>query len=245
MLIQRITYLSNSFCYKKNKNSYTLLGRNDYMNEIVSFKKEIEFKTMINEVTSISIEHTLSETGDNKIGGNLIISGTYKQTEASQIENPFSYKVPVDIEVDKKYDLTDLVIDIADFTYEVIDNSKLKINVDLILDKLKVIEVEEDNNEIEEVNDLFEEEDNEEKLEIPVREECENEEETNDSLFSYLDDSKETYKTYSIHIVKDSDTLERIMDEYKVDRETLEEYNNLDELKTGFKLIIPSNNENN
>ena len=106
------------------------------MKEIVSFKKEIDFNTMLDKITSISLEHTLGLTEEKNIKGDVIVSGTYKQTEASQIDNPFSYKIPVDIELDDKYDLTNLIIDIDDFTYEVLEGNKLKINVDLLLDKL-------------------------------------------------------------------------------------------------------------
>ena len=81
---------SSIFCYKNIIYAYILTEGNDYMNEMVSFKKEIEFKTMINNITAISLEHTLMQTGTNSIGGDLIVTGTYKQTEASQIENPFS-----------------------------------------------------------------------------------------------------------------------------------------------------------
>ena len=144
------------------------------MHEIVSFTKDIEFKTMINEITSISLEHTLMLSGSDSIKGDFIVSGTYKMTAASQLENDFSYKIPVDIVMDDKYDLTNLVIDIDDFTYEVVDEEILRVNIDLLLDKLelkKVEEVKEDEKEKEEDNlvtldDLFMESDTKEKLEL-------------------------------------------------------------------------------
>lgn len=144
------------------------------MHEIVSFTKDIEFKTMINKITSISLEHTLMLSGSDSIKGDFIVSGTYKMTAASQLENDFSYKIPVDIVMDDKYDLTNLVIDIDDFTYEVVDEEVLRVNIDLLLDKLelkKVEEVKEDEKEKEEDNlvtldDLFMESDTKEKLEL-------------------------------------------------------------------------------
>ena len=144
------------------------------MHEIVSFTKDIEFKTMINKITSISLEHTLMLSGSDSIKGDFIVSGTYKMTAASQLENDFSYKIPVDIVMDDKYDLTNLVIDIDDFTYEVVDEEILRVNIDLLLDKLelnKVQEVKEDEKEKEEDNlvtldDLFMESDTKEKLEL-------------------------------------------------------------------------------
>ena len=144
------------------------------MHEIVSFTKDIEFKTMINKITSISLEHTLMLSGSDSIKGDFIVSGTYKMTAASQLENDFSYKIPVDIVMDDKYDLTNLVIDIDDFTYEVVDEEILRVNIDLLLDKLelkKEEEAKEDEKENEEDNlvtldDLFMESDTKEKLEL-------------------------------------------------------------------------------
>ena len=140
------------------------------MHEIVSFTKDIEFKTMINKITSISLEHTLMLSGSDSIKGDFIVSGTYKMTAASQLENDFSYKIPVDIVMDDKYDLTNLVIDIDDFTYEVVDEEILRVNIDLLLDKLELKKVEEVKEKEEDnlvtLDDLFMESDTKEKLEL-------------------------------------------------------------------------------
>ena len=220
------------------------------MNEIVSFNKEIEFKTMINKITSISLEHTLL-VEDDSIRGDLIVSGTYKQTEASQIENPFSYKIPVDIEIDDKYNLEDITIDIDNFTYDINDNV-LKLNIDILLDNLKLKEPKKEDSMIETLDDLFlETDDRKEELNIPIEESKEESEEEkttdqqeiniqSESLFSNLDKSKETYETYSVYIMRDNDSLEEIINKYNTSREKLEEYNNLNEIKIGTKLIIPN-----
>lgn len=237
---------SSIFCYKNIIYAYILTEGNDYMNEIVSFKKEIEFKTMINNITSISLEHTLMQSGDNSIGGDLIVTGTYKQTEASQIENPFSYKIPVDIEIDNKYNLDEMKIDIDDFTYD-FDGDKLNINVDILLDNLKLNKPKkEEKEELETLNDLFLEMDNKEELniqeekkeqvELPLEESTDNSE----SLFTNLDKSKETYKTYRVYILRENDTLDYVLNKYNVSREALEEYNELNDIHIGSKLIIPN-----
>ena len=236
---------SSIFCYKNIICAYILTEGNDYMNEIVSFKKEIEFKTMINSITSISLEHTLMQSGVNSIGGDLIVTGTYKQTEASQIENPFSYKIPVDIEIDDKYNLDEIKIDIDDFTYD-FDNDKLNINVDILLDNLKLNEPKkEEKEELETLNDLFLEMDNKEELVIPeikeeVIEEKDEPKDNSESLFSNLDKSKETYKTYRVYILRENDTLDDVLNKYNISRETLEEYNELNDIHIGSKLIIPN-----
>ena len=111
------------------------------MKKLVPFTKEIEFKTMISKVTSISLEHTLRVEKDNLISGYFILEGTYKMTQASQIDEEFSYKIPVDIELDEKYDTSNITLDIDDFTYEVIDEEKMRLNITLCIDNIEEKEV--------------------------------------------------------------------------------------------------------
>ena len=108
------------------------------MKQIIPFNKEIVFKTMISKVTSISLEHTLSLQDESTISGDFIVSGSYKMTEASQIDEDFCYKVPVEIEIDNKYDTSNLDLEIDDFTYEVIDEEKLLLNIALCIDGLEL-----------------------------------------------------------------------------------------------------------
>jgi len=59
------------------------------------------------------------------------------------------------------------------------------------------------------------------------------------SIFSSLANSEETFSTYYVYIVRESDTIESIIEKYKTTREEIENYNNLDDVKVGSKLIIP------
>ena len=63
------------------------------------------------------------------------------------------------------------------------------------------------------------------------------------SLFSSFSDSDESFSTYSVYIVRENDTLESIMSKYKVHREELEDYNDLNNLMIGTKIIIPTHYE--
>ena len=64
------------------------------------------------------------------------------------------------------------------------------------------------------------------------------------SIFSSIASNEETFSTYYVYIVRENDTLEFIMDKYKVTRELLQNYNDLNDIKIGSKLIIPcANNE--
>ena len=113
------------------------------MMQIIPFKKEINFKTMISKVTSISLEHTLKIIDEYNIGGDFIVSGSYKMTEASQLDEEFSYKVPIEIAIDKKYDTSNISLEIDDFTYEILNEERLLLNIDLCIDNLELKHVEE------------------------------------------------------------------------------------------------------
>lgn len=57
-------------------------------------------------------------------------------------------------------------------------------------------------------------------------------------LFSNLDDT-ETYTTYYVYIVKEEDTIDKILAKYSITKEDLESYNDITDIKPGDKVIIP------
>ena len=61
-------------------------------------------------------------------------------------------------------------------------------------------------------------------------------------LFSNLDDT-ETYTTYYVYIVKEEDTIDKILVKYGITKEDLEDYNDITEIKAGDKVIIPKKSE--
>lgn len=196
------------------------------MEKIVPFKKNIDFEDNIYEITSISLEHSLTLKEENLISGSFMVSGTYKRTE---INNPldFEYELPFEIRIDKKYDTTNVKADINNFYYETVDSKILSVNIDVILENLEEKEeiMEEDRQII-----------TEEPREI-INEESEEQE---DSLFKDLDDN-EKYVTYKVHVITENDTKESISQKYEITISDLEKYNSLNDLKIGDKIIIPSN----
>ena len=60
-------------------------------------------------------------------------------------------------------------------------------------------------------------------------------------LFSNLDDT-ETYTTYYVYIVKEDDTIDKILTKYGVTKEDLEAYNDIAAIKPGDKVIVPKTN---
>ena len=65
------------------------------------------------------------------------------------------------------------------------------------------------------------------------------------SIFESFANTEETYSTYSVYILRENETLDEVINKYKTTREELSEYNDLDNLRVGSKLIIPSLLESN
>ena len=118
------------------------------MKQIISFEKEIAFKTMIGEVTSISLEHTLAFQGPSTISGDMIVSGTYKMTEASTLEEDFQYAIPVDIMLTKDLEEDNRSITIHNFTYDIRNEDTLHLYIDVLVKGREVIDLEEDKEEV-------------------------------------------------------------------------------------------------
>lgn len=232
------------------------------MKKIIPITKEITFRTMIGEMTEVSLEHTLNLVDPHTVEGNLVVKGRYKMTEASTIEEDYSEEVPLSIEVDEKYDTKDLEVLIDDFYYEIINENILRIHVDVALDGLTLKEEEEEPLEVleeevrsdvdslpslEEVPEVMVEEVEvvppAEEVPVEVEEKVESVEVVPElgvnSIFSALENTDETFSTYSVYLVQEGDTIDSILSKYNATKEDLQDYNNLDEIKIGSKLIIP------
>lgn len=202
------------------------------MKKIVSYEKEIVFKTNIGEITSISLERELS-INNLLVSGVFNISGEYKITTASTTVESFEYKLPFEINIDEKYDTKQATVDIDDFYYEVINDNILKVSIDLKIDKLKEpelnkkeINLDREDEEIMEIN----EEPEGIISDIPNK---------INSLFSNVNDT-DNYISYNIYIVREGDDLSSILDKYQISEEDLKKYNDLSSLEIGNKIVIPS-----
>lgn len=120
------------------------------MKKTISFEKKIDFPTMIGEITAIALEHNLKFIDESNIEGEFEVSGTYKLTEASRIEEPFNYKIPADIVLVEKLELDTTKIEIEDFYYEIENDDRLICYIDVKIEGVEEIEITEEE-EIEEV----------------------------------------------------------------------------------------------
>lgn len=110
------------------------------MKKIISFKKELEFSSMIGEITAISLDHNLSFIDKSNITGEFTISGKYKLTEASRIEEDFEFKIPAEIILPEKLDLKTTKIDISDFYYELENDDTMTCYIDVKVEGLEQLE---------------------------------------------------------------------------------------------------------
>ena len=200
------------------------------MKKIVPYKKELEFKTEVAEIASISLEHTLQKVGDNYISGNFMLNGEYKIVDISVNTEKFDFELPFEISIDKKYDTSNLTIDIDDFYYE-LKGDKMAVNIDVLLDNLE---------EKEEVRTVIEPEVKkevkaEEKKEVPL----ETKDEVRENFLNSLNVT-EAYRTYKVYIIREGDTLNSILERFQVTKEDLEAYNDISNIKVGLKIIIPT-----
>lgn len=303
------------------------------MKKVIPFEKELLFKTSVNEITAISLEHSINLISEDTISGNFIITGEYKITEASIKREPFSFELPFDIALGTRLNINECVIDIDDFNYKLKDSNTLYVKIDLYIEgeekEEEVRTVEKETEDSLEEDKLDEEEDKIEeepvKEEEPLKEDRElpeekelpkerklpeekelpkerelpkekelpeeelpkeeveeprtvnivkdlpkiasevnimsnkaditpdeavtntninvnnnkNTDNTLSSIFNDLSDN-ETYSTYRVYIVKEGDTIDKIIEKYEVDKEKIELYNDIADVKPGDKLIIPS-----
>ena len=239
------------------------------MKQIVPFKKDLLFKTKVSEITSISLEREIDTSEAGIITGVFHITGNYKMNEGSINRDNFSFDLPFDITLDPRYDISTVKADIDDFYYDVINSDTLSVNIDLFIEaeylpedvtkeedtldeKAETEKIEEVRVEKMKVDDVKDDipvvdEKKEEIMEKISTEEIKEETRDNDNitasdLFSNLDDS-ETYTTYYVYIVKEEDTIDKILVKYGISKDELESYNDITNIKPGDKVIIPKTYE--
>ena len=219
------------------------------MKKKVTIDKKIEFPSMIGEISAISLEHKLDFIDEKNIEGYFLLTGKYKLTEASRLEDDFEYKIPAEIILSESVDLSDTKIEITDFSYEIEDDIVMNCHIELLIEGLELINMEEDSEERECDGDLPEEK----EIEIPKKEEIielrvDEEEKSDDisvqgSLFTNLSDEQDSFGTFIVYIVRQNETVNTIIEKYATSLEELEKYNDLSDLKDGTKLIVPVKNE--
>ena len=214
------------------------------MKKNVAFEKKIEFPTMIGEICSISLEHTLKFVDESNIEGDFLLMGNYKMTEASRLEENFSYKIPTEIALTERIDLNTSKLEITDFTYEIENDDVMVCHIELSIEGLEILEEEKEHEERDCDGDSV----TEKEIEIPVVEK--QEESVEDAVSIKVDDDKkdfffnlkddnDTYGTFLVYIVRQNESLHDIVEKYHTSVEEVEKYNDVGNITIGSKLIIP------
>ena len=203
------------------------------MKEIIPLKKDIIFNTVIGEITNINLDNDY-KIKDELIEGNVSISGSYKMTEASVIEEEFFYKIPFGVSIPKNINKDSIKIEIDDFKYET-NKDVLSVNIDLEFSCESNTDIEEIK-EIEPINESIDTSINEVKNDIVYDSEITN-------ITNNIVNSDDKYYTYKIYIVRSGDTIESICKKYNITIDDIKDYNDLTNIKENDKIIIPQINE--
>lgn len=236
------------------------------MKKIINFTDDIEFRNNIYEISSISLEREFEAT-ENDISGTFIITGSYRGHEISLNQESFTKKIPFSYHFEEPMDKETITMEVDDFTYE-IDQNKLCVEIEYEIEGDKMMFDDErefdkflENHEVELVDfkdDIKEEkeeekpiiEENVEVCEQEKEEEKEKQEKNEDrevkvdtEIMDTLTGGENTYITYHIHVCDESDTLEYIANKYKISIDVIKDYNSIDNISVGMKLIIPCQDE--
>lgn len=228
------------------------------MKEILNFNGEIEFRNNIFEVSSISLETEYAAT-ENDINGNFVITGSYRGHEISLNQENFTKKLPFNCKFSETIDKDSVNLEVKDFTYE-IDQNKVLVNIEYEIEGEKMVFEDErefdkflENHEVEVVDFKELEEEKEEIPEIVEENNVELPEDKTEEedravkveseIMDTLKEGENTYITYHIHVCDESDTLDYLANKYKISIEVIKEYNSIDDVSVGMKLIIPCQDE--
>ena len=217
------------------------------MNCKIPFTKDIDFEKKVSEITSISLEHE-TNVEEGVLKGNFIVSGDFKSHEVSVNKEAFSYILPFEIDLAEDVDENTIEFMIEDFTYEIVDNSILRVNIDFNV----IASLKEKEENLSEEEPLFQDAENafldneekpvergEEEIKEPIKEEGESE----DTIINNVKAEDNEYATYHIHMVSDGESVETICTMYNSNINILQDYNDLSNINAKDKLIIPENNE--
>lgn len=223
------------------------------MNCIIPFTKDIKFKTNIAEILSISLEHDFTANPEEVLG-NFTISGDYKSHEVSVNKDHFEYVLPFSVNMTTKIDEESVNFEVEDFTYEIIDNDILRVNIEY---SINASEIKEEPKEEElfkrveepELDKILEEietdreEPKEEVKEVKEDEERDITDEAKNTILDSINNTNDAYVTYHIHEMKETDTIESICIKYNTSKNIIGDYNDIENLVIGDKIIIPEVNE--
>lgn len=239
------------------------------MQIIKKINRELEFNYNISEITSICMDIDYKVNGNVLSGVlNLegdYVSSNFEDTR-EDFDKKLDFSIDLDKNIDTntvKVEIDDFTYSIDQNKLNI--NVDLSLSYEFVLfdekkEFDKFIESREiDTNTLEEIKKVEEvrevEEDNEGTCEIEEQEEkleskevvdskdneAIEEEQRNieESIIDMASNFNDDFITYHIYIVNDVDTLDSIAEKYHISIDIIQEYNNIENLKSGMKLVIP------
>lgn len=227
------------------------------MNQKIEFKKDCMLKTYVSSITDISLTHDYKIL-DDTIEGYFDVTGSYKVTMSSVETEDFMFTIPFTIALSSLIDKDTIDLKLSDFNYSVEkDVLHLKMFLDMDYQEIEIKEEVEDSEEIDNmINDLMDKESttdikspsefhNEVMLDnvIDSKEEASTKEKVSEKNFNTIfNEVKENnFSKYKVYIMRSEDTLESILVKYNVTMDEIKEYNDIDNINIGSKIVIPYN----
>ena len=227
------------------------------MKETIEFKKDCMLKTYASSISDITLSHDYKILEDT-IEGYFDVAGSYKATISSVETEDFFYTIPFTIALSSLIDKDSINLSIHDFSYETEkDVLHLKMVLDMEYTKLPEEvnneEIEETGeNEMEEVNDVIDDYINEKDLLSPkdfhdevmldkttTIKETNNEITDNNMKTIFNNVTEKEYSKFKVYIMREEDTLDSILLKYNVKMDEITEYNDVENIHVGDKIIIP------
>lgn len=225
------------------------------MNQKIEFKKDCMLKTYVSSITDISLTHDYKIL-DDTIEGYFDVTGSYKVTMSSVETESFMFTIPFTIALSSLIDKDTIDLKLSDFNYSVEkDVLHLKMFLDMDYQEIEIKEDTEDNEEIDNmINDLMDKESttdikspsefhNEVMLDNVIDSKEEVKEKVSEKNFNTIfNEVKESnFSKYKVYIMRSEDTLESILVKYNVTMDEIKEYNDIDNINIGSKIVIPYN----
>ena len=237
----------------------------------ISLEHEIsKSPDMINGVFYISGEYKISEAlldtekFNFELPFDIALSNTYKTDSLLVDFDDFRYslisdkslKVNIDLYIDGEVEEQSIELPEPRYVSEESKEFENRVDIDNMLEELidkplntfveeSVVEeeVKEETPDSEIIEperiDLLKEMLNEPKEEEMEENNINNNENMNLNVFD--NDKEENYVTYRVYVVEENDNIDTILTKYKITKEELSNYNDIENIKCGDKLIIPTN----
>ena len=226
--------------------------------EILSISLENEYTVNDNEILGnfiVSGDYKSHEVSVNKEHFEHVLPFSVNLTtriDADSVDfaiEDFTYKI-IDkniLKVNIEYSINALELKEEEKIFDPVEErDTLDTILDSISEELEEPKLEERKEDDDQMDTLVEEKKNLEEEKTETYEEARDDKispEEENAILESVNPSEDTFVTYHIHVMSETDTIETICAKYNTTQNLLGEYNDLSTIAIGDKLIIPDSNE--